>query len=63
MKYTPENSKMTLRKESGRIREESSKMEESYYIHSPCLLQVNYGRLVLKTDTQKSGKWKLRALN
>ena len=63
MKYTPENNKVALRKESGRTREKNSKMEESYYIPSPCLLQLNYGRLVLKTATEKSEKWKLWALN
>lgn len=63
MKYTPENTKVTLRKESGRTREKNSKMEKSYSIPSLCLLQLNYGRLALKTFTEKSEKWKLWALN
>jgi len=63
MKYTPENTKAALRKESGRTREKNSKVEEGYYIPSPYLLQLNFGRLVLKTATEKSEKWKLWASN
>lgn len=63
MKHTPEKTKVALRKESGRARGKKSKMEESYYIPSLCLLQLNCGRVVLKISTEKSGKWKLWALN
>jgi len=55
MKHTSENTKAALKKESGRAREEN-KMEESYCVPCPCLLQLSYGRLVLKTATENSEK-------
>lgn len=51
MKYIPENTKVAWKKESGGTREKNSKMEGRCNIPSPCLLQLDYGRLVLKTAT------------